>query len=215
MVMEEKMDIIGHPSARRVLMPNGWLYATPGNQALAVQCACFMEASLPELDDFIERLEADGAPLGMKLRNVRERALDACTKGDQDSLWIYIQLIAVIPRWQKREENLLPLARKTIASNLRQSVRAQGPRGKIIVDDGVTSISKIISELALSKEYEDETAKELWLRFIGDLDALHLNPKEDDDETYIEYDFNGGRKQITFKHFATEVSAFRTGKKSV
>jgi hypothetical protein len=154
-----KPKILGHSTARRVLTPSGWLYETRENQALAVQCELFLGASLPELDDFIERMEADHLLVGTKLRKYRQRALAACTSGDQDSLEERIQLIAVNSSWQKRESYLLPLARK--------GERFSGGRAKGAISKQTKHIFK------LAKDNLSLSAKELFViankSIIGDM----------------------------------------------
>ncbi|MCX7185391.1 MAG: hypothetical protein NTW90_09225 [Nitrosospira sp.] len=92
-----------------------------------------------------------------------------------------------------------------------QSKRAKKPR-KEIPDDG-TAISRIIGNIALSREHKDEFTIELWPHFYSDLDGLNLDPKEVDDGDSIEYDFNGERKLITFEQFGNMVSDYRNSKK--
>lgn len=94
---------------------------------------------------------------------------------------------------------------------------AKFPRGKVS-DDG-PAISEVIGNLALSKEHEAESAKELWRHFYSELDRLGLNPVEEDDphdlrkSKYI-YQTGNGSRQITFSHFSDIVSEYRSGKKS-
>jgi len=94
-----------------------------------------------------------------------------------------------------------------------QSRKAKRPRGKLFEANGQT-INEIIGRLAKGKP--DDSAKELWPHFYSELDDYHLNPKEDDQKSVIEYDSNdGGRKTIAFGTFKKLVSQYRTGRKKL
>ncbi|UVT20562.1 MAG: hypothetical protein H8K03_01175 [Nitrospira sp.] len=90
-----------------------------------------------------------------------------------------------------------------------QSRNAKHPRGKI-AKDGPT-ISQIIGRLALR---QDEQAKDLWNALHGDLDVLELNPGYGPTGD-IEYDFQEGRKSMTFGTFEKTVSQYRSGRKKL
>lgn len=65
---------IGHPDALREEVPHGWQYSDEDNQALH-EALQFLGASLPQIDEFIEQLEIEGAAAGAELRLRRRAAL--------------------------------------------------------------------------------------------------------------------------------------------
>lgn len=65
---------IGHPDALREETPRGWQYRNEDNQALH-EALQFLGASLPQIDEFIEQLEIEGAAAGSELRLRRQAAL--------------------------------------------------------------------------------------------------------------------------------------------
>lgn len=99
----------------------------------------------------------------------------------------------------------------------RQSEKAKKPRSKI--GDEKKPMGNVVGKLALANEHREDSAKELWIRFFGELAYLGLDPKEtphesgDFNKSAYEYDYNDGRKKMTFGQFAKVVSAFRTEKK--
>lgn len=98
--------------------------------------------------------------------------------------------------------------------SLHQAGIARKPRGKI---DNHKTLSEFIGELALSIEHKAESAKELWPHLYSELDTLGLNPKEfkhpnDLKKNCYCYDFNSGRKRITFGQFAKVISTNRKRK---
>lgn len=62
---------VGHKTALRRLTSDGWLYKQAENQSYAVRAMVGYGVSLPDLDEFIERLEADGVGAGDELRQRR------------------------------------------------------------------------------------------------------------------------------------------------
>jgi hypothetical protein len=97
-----------------------------------------------------------------------------------------------------------------------QSTRAKKLRGKL--NDQGETIGLVIAELAVQPQHRHETAKELWPRLLPLLHEKDLNPKEVVDpkcpqELAYKYDFNEGRKRISFRRFQDVVSKAR-GKKS-
>ena len=96
-----------------------------------------------------------------------------------------------------------------------QSRIAKKPRGRV-GDDGET-MSEIIDSLT-GVEYNEEmeefvelSVKDIWMHFWSKLDGKGLNPKEVEHPTdlrknYIEYDFQGERKSITYGRFANRVT---------
>ena len=71
---------IGHAEALRVPseIDTGWSYIDQDNEALQCFVLVFsgLTISMPELDDFIERMEAKGASIAQLLREARRRALN-------------------------------------------------------------------------------------------------------------------------------------------
>lgn len=109
------------------------------------------------------------------------------------------------------DEVMSGLAEVGIKHRREQSARARKPRGKV-GEDG-EPLSQIIGRLALSGDQE-ESAKELWSNFYGELDGLLLKPVEtqhpsDLKKLAYEYGAEGGRKRITFGRFQNRVSAYR------
>lgn len=100
----------------------------------------------------------------------------------------------------------------------KQKEKAKQLRPKVVSEVGET-INGIIGRLALSEGQED-TAKELWRRFYGELDDLNLKPKEVNHQTdpkkcaYEYDDTKGERQSTTFGLFANVVSKHRVKKKS-
>jgi hypothetical protein len=92
-----------------------------------------------------------------------------------------------------------------------QRNRAQKPRCRL--GDGLT-MTDVIQDLAVSREYRDLTARELWPHLHAKLDELALSPKEIPDGSAYSYEFGHGRKSISRRHFANVVSRCRTAKKS-
>ena len=75
-------------------------------------------------------------------------------------------------------------------------------------------IQKLIEKLALSKEHNAESAKQLWTHFFYELEASEFDPEEINNMTDLsksayEYNFLGKRKRITFGRFANIVSNYR------
>lgn len=97
-----------------------------------------------------------------------------------------------------------------------QRERAGKPRGK--VSENGETIDQIIGRIASVNR--EESAKQLWTRFFGELDGLHLEPNELDhltDPKKSAYEYtgaNGDRKSISFGQFANVVSAYRKREKS-
>lgn len=115
----------------------------------------------------------------------------------------------VMPRVQE-------LAELYAAYTDKQSKRASGQRGRV-GDHGIF-LATIIERLALRKDALDDwiPASELWNDFLGELDVLHLDPREhvaqsDHHKTYVEYKFSNalGMKRMTFGSFANTVSNAR------
>ena len=88
---------------------------------------------------------------------------------------------------------------------LEQARKAKLKRGA--VGEAGETIRDIICKLAVSDEHREETAPELWPAFFGELDALHLDPKEIGD-TYS-YNYREHRKDISLGHFQNVVSKVR------
>ena len=116
------------------------------------------------------------------------------------------------------DQTMSDLAEIGFKTSKAQSKRAKKPRGKVS-DDGKT-VSQIIGWLATAEDHEEETAKDLWNLFLGQLGELLLNPNEiphpsgDFRKLKCEYEIkNEIKKSLTFGEFANVVSAFRTGKK--
>jgi hypothetical protein len=65
---------IGHRTAVRAMTSDGWLYQDASNQTFALDSQIFHGVSMPDIDAFIERLEAEGAPAGHELRERRIKA---------------------------------------------------------------------------------------------------------------------------------------------
>jgi hypothetical protein len=105
-----------------------------------------------------------------------------------------------------------PIYHRGVDFSRTQRIRAQKPRGKI--NDDNVSIEQVIERLALSPEYRDETAKELWNHFFAELeennfrpfDEPHLDPRR---MAYLYKDKNGKSGKIRFGRFANIVSASR------
>lgn len=93
-----------------------------------------------------------------------------------------------------------------------QRDKATRRRGKVS-DDGET-IGDIIGKLALSREHGEEGANGLWPLFYAKLEDLELEPREDAEGAFIEYDFKDSRKKITRGHFSNVVSKHRREEKS-
>lgn len=68
------MSYIGHTDARRHLTATGWEYESPANQSFA-EGLQFFGLSLPDVDAYIETLEAAGDPHAAKVRVNRTHAL--------------------------------------------------------------------------------------------------------------------------------------------
>lgn len=108
-----------------------------------------------------------------------------------------------------------PLVTIGLRTKAAQSKRAKQPRGK--VTDAGETLSQLIKELVLQRQYRHNTAKELWPHFFDVLNQNDLDPKGIDDPashtTYAyRYDWRGGRKEITFRRFANIVSSARSAK---
>lgn len=77
-----------------------------------------------------------------------------------------------------------------------------------------SKIKEIIKNLAWSKEYENESAKQLWIRFGSELELKEFDPEEiinkiDSGKSSYEYNFLDKRKSITSRRFENVVSEFR------
>lgn len=77
-----------------------------------------------------------------------------------------------------------------------------------------SKVKEIIENLALSTEYENESAKQLWVRFYSELELQEFDPEESINETgsgksSYEYNFLDKRKVITSRSFENVISQFR------
>lgn len=98
------------------------------------------------------------------------------------------------------------------AERQRQSDRAQHPRVKVDVDAAQLTPAEIIFELAHAAQYQEYTARELWPIFIGEMEANHFDPEEDDSDPEApkcEYWLVDKQKTLSFRHFANEISRHR------
>lgn len=85
-------EYVGHPTTRRTETADGWLYEDETNQTLAIYLL-LQSCSLPDLDAFIERLEADGVASGQELRERRGNAYKAFCSGNHDAVARHIEWI--------------------------------------------------------------------------------------------------------------------------
>ncbi len=103
--------------------------------------------------------------------------------------------------------------------NFRQSQRNKAKKGRGKVSDDGETLGSIISGLALTKEFKEHSARELWPRLFAKLQEHELDPEDQDcaddwKKSRYEYTFKEGTKAITGGQFANLVSDYRTGKKS-
>lgn len=95
-----------------------------------------------------------------------------------------------------------------------QSIRAKHPRVKIGEGGDASTLTGVIRKLALDRQYEELSARDLWSVFIGVLDEYNLDPVEDTSAppSTCTYDHDGQSRQITFKRFANVVAESRNKK---
>ncbi|MGL1834946.1 hypothetical protein ACKVEX_15230 [Rhodocyclaceae bacterium SMB388] len=138
-MMAEK---VGHAEALREWCGDdiGWHYADADNQRLAPLVGILAGVNLVSLDEFIEKLEAEGAPAGDELRERRRDALRLFREqfvgkvGEFDKLNDHafaghIEWIMNRKREIERSEAVLPLARLGRNYKITQSNRRKNKPG--------------------------------------------------------------------------------------
>lgn len=113
--------------------------------------------------------------------------------------------------WREMYSDIESLAKEGFDLHKRQATIAKNPRG--ITD-------AIVGRLSTSPAYSEESAEELWFRFIDALHVLEHDPEEiphatgDTRKSKCTYWINDTEKHITFGRFANIVAKYRSGKKS-
>lgn len=105
-----------------------------------------------------------------------------------------------------KEEVTAPHITKSLAYSKSQSNRAKNPRGKL---DENKRIGDIIAELV--RHHPSETAKELWTRFLGKLEAYGLQPHESTSgPILVQYEGQKGQGKMKFRNFENWVAKTKT-----
>jgi hypothetical protein len=113
--------------------------------------------------------------------------------------------------WRAIYSDIESLAKEGFDLHKRQATIAQKPRG--ITDE-------IVGRLSTSPTYSEESAEELWFRFIDALQVLEHDPEEiphasgDTKKSKCTYWIKDTEKHISFGRFANVVAEYRSGKKS-
>jgi len=104
-----------------------------------------------------------------------------------------------------KDETTKPHIAQSLAYSKTQTVRAKKPRGKL---NGNKTIGEISARLV--RNNPGETAKELWQRFIGQLTADGLEPRESKSEPLlVVYEGPKGQKKMAFRTFENKVSKIK------
>lgn len=189
----------------------GWAYESEEQKGFST--ACINEHfGLPAFDAFIDE-QPDGE-YKRELLDWRGRAFAAYQSGNRAALHAWLQAAWVSWGRTLERDHIRPTLVIGDNHSRAQSKRAKKPRGKLLPDSDNT-IKDIISNLALSAEHCEETAKELWPHFFSKLDEMHLNPEESADEEKKErifFDYKNARKRFSFERFSNDVSEFRNKK---
>lgn len=193
------MKYMGHKEARRCKGSTkiGSVYEDAINNRLHIYL--FLRGvSLPDFDDFIERLEAEGVSAGAELRQRRRSANEGMQETDYQKIDRHIEWIMLRKYIIEREEYLLPLAKSlhdTQSEKGRKRARERwGGAEREILDD-------LIDKLR-GPAYEDWTTKEKWDELMGLMDVARLDPKEtwnDGNRDESRVDYIGG--YLTYKNF--------------
>lgn len=134
---------MGHPTARRKLTENGWMYEDTEMQSFAGM-GCVIGFSLPVIDAFIEKLEAEGVGAGAELRERRGSAF----AGRHEVPVLQRHMEWIISR---RKEILLEEARPTTAQ-IKAIERTHNARlGGKARANAYTPITEFAQELARKK----------------------------------------------------------------
>jgi hypothetical protein len=109
-----------------------------------------------------------------------------------------------------KDETTKPHIAQSLAHSKTQTARAKKPRGKVTEKK---TVGEIIARLV--RNNPDETAKELWQRFIDQLKADELQPDQSESgPMLVVFDGLQGQKEMAFSTFQNRVSNIKTKKKS-
>jgi hypothetical protein len=94
-----------------------------------------------------------------------------------------------------------------------QSAKRNAEKPRAIVkphhDSEGESITEIVRALALNRNFEDCTSRELWSQFYAALDERRLDPKESKDTITYETGASDGERTMSFGRFQNLVSGAR------
>jgi hypothetical protein len=211
LTVEAPADLVAQsPLARRL----GELGATDGDLT-ALQFSKFKPAEqpfsmwavwapqlLPQQEERVWRLMSEHFDLCKAHCAYRWLLLDnPPSSPNTEAAWNYITHVLAIPIYESG-----------IRARENQQKRAQKPRAA--VGDGGESLHQIIGALSSKPEYRELRAKQLWPHLRSALDDHGLDPVEVDAPGDIRtaaytYDFQAGRRRISFGSFANIISRLR------
>lgn len=180
---KETVIEVGHAEARRRQKEGwfgGWTYSHPDSEHLNFFCFA-RSVSLAELDDFIEKLEAEGAAAGEELRERRQRASEAVSKQNNDAVLRHLEWIMRRKEEIERESFLLPLAQMGNEYSGRQSDSGKrGADARWNKGEARAVLNGVIDRLAQRVDGLGDALdpSELWPELYAEMEAAELSPCE-------------------------------------
>ena len=155
---------------------------------------------------FMARRQVD--PLIQRKKNAIN-LLEVCTRALDDEVIISPEeaVKQIVYAYAMLDADAIDMGKELSRSN---SIKAKKFRGKV-TDDGKT-LNEIIKDLVNNPNFEEYSAKELWLVFLGELNTLQVVYEEAHDSILITYYLNGSKtsKTKTFKTFQSNLSQFKS-----
>lgn len=146
------------------------------------------------------------------LRGMRHDGLQAYIAGNVPLMEAHLSRLHMTAR----AAAMLAPAKTGRAHKKEQKRKARKPRAAV-ADNGET-VTEIIERLAVSPEFEEETAMQLWDRFHGELDVIGMAPERDESNKdprkwFVQYfDSKGKERTLSCGRFQTIVSEARSQK---